>query len=65
MTDAKDVHSLNAKELLLEITLIEENMAECGQRSSYAHRNGPRLKELKGEVSRRAKEYRQKYGLLP
>lgn len=65
MTDAKDVRDLDARELLAEIHLIEENLAECGPRSSYAHRNKPRLRALNGEVSRRAKEYRQKNGLLP
>lgn len=40
-------------DLRSEIELIEENVAETGRRSSYAHRNLPVLRILRAEAKRR------------
>ena len=55
MTTTEDIQTMSDSELASLINLIEENIAECGQRSSYTSRNRPVLKAARAEVKRRAK----------
>lgn len=47
------VRRMSDEELAETIGLIEENLAECGERSSYAHRNKPVLRAARAEQERR------------
>lgn len=53
MTANASLRDMSDKELADMIGLIEENLAECGPRSSYAHRNKPVLKAALIEQERR------------
>lgn len=48
-----DITTLTDTEIEDQIDLIEENMQECGRRSSYTERNKPYLKALIVEADRR------------
>lgn len=50
------ITDITDNDLLAQIGLIEENIAECGQRSSYTERNKPVLKALLIEADRRGLE---------